>query len=458
MKTIVFYNWTELDSNDGGGVGVYMKNIVSKLSGTPDTRVVVISSGVEYDLSGKLSVRKVNNSLGVEEYMIVNSPVLATMRQAEDNFKAYVEDHRLAETFVELLKSLGRIDVIHFNNIEGLSAECLKVKEHFPDTKVIFSAHNYCAICPQVNLWKNDRENCLDNADCENCRNCFEHLRCGNSRRRKVITHSFNNNAVRFVLSKASGLYSKIFEKEKTYGINYYKEFINTNIELLNRYTDCVLAVSRRVGELLVRAGVDESKIRISYIGNEFSDNKVGHCVADPYAKIFGLIYLGPMRYDKGFYFLLDALEAVPAEYKKQLSVTFASRITDSAAADRIRALGTDFAEIKLIDGYKRDELPALLADKNLGVVPILWEDNLPQVTIEMVASGVPVLTGDLGGAKEIAENSDFVFNSGNKEDFCKKLCAIMDNRASLNDFYARELRLVTMDEHIAELKELFGM
>ena len=32
---------------------------------------------------------------------------------------------------------------IHFNNFEGLSLNVLKIKEDFPDIKIIVSLHNY---------------------------------------------------------------------------------------------------------------------------------------------------------------------------------------------------------------------------------------------------------------------------------------------------------------------------
>jgi hypothetical protein len=46
----------------------------------------------------------------------------------------------------------------------------------------------------------------------------------------------------------------------------------------------------------------------------------------------------------------------------------------------------------------------------NLGIVPPQWEDNLPQVTIEMIANGIPALTSNKGGAHELNSHPKFVF------------------------------------------------
>jgi len=84
--------------------------------------------------------------------------------------------------------------------------------------------------------------------------------------------------------------------------------------------------------------------------------------------------------------------------------------------------------------------------------VPVLWEDNLPQVSIELVCRGIPVLTSDRGGAREIASNKLFVFKSGSTESFISKLSAIVDGKIHLSDFWAQPMRIYSMEHHLAEL------
>ena len=58
-----------------------------------------------------------------------------------------------------------------------------------------------------------------------------------------------------------------------------------------------------------------------------------------------------------------------------------------------------------------------MLADVDLGVVPHLWEDCYPQVTVEFVCNGVPVIVSNLGGAKEVSSQPDFEFDVGTTPD-----------------------------------------
>ena len=66
----------------------------------------------------------------------------------------------------------GPFDVVHFNNLEGLPVTVLGLKARFPDTRVVLSLHNYYPVCPQVNLWRQERAHCTDfegGAACETC-------------------------------------------------------------------------------------------------------------------------------------------------------------------------------------------------------------------------------------------------------------------------------------------------
>ena len=60
------------------------------------------------------------------------------------------------------------------------------------------------------------------------------------------------------------------------------------------------------------------------------------------------------------------------------------------------------------------------MEDVNLGIVPPLWEDNLPQVAIEMISNGIPVLTSMNGGAKEL--NSHVMFRFHTEKDLLEKI------------------------------------
>ena len=92
-----------------------------------------------------------------------------------------------------------------------------------------------------------------------------------------------------------------------------------------------------------------------------------------------------------------------------------------------------------------------------MGILPVLWEDNLPQVAIEMKAFGIPVLTSDLGGAKELTQSEDFVFEAGNTDAFLLCLNDFVSGKKNLNDYWIKNKKLVTMEEHIQEFNKFYS-
>jgi glycosyltransferase involved in cell wall biosynthesis len=111
-----------------------------------------------------------------------------------------------------------------------------------------------------------------------------------------------------------------------------------------------------------------------------------------------------------------------------------------------------------------RDELPRLLASARAAVVPSRWE-NFPNVCIEAMSSGLPVIATRLGGMVELVEDgrtgwlaaetgvSDMV--DGLAEALRRCLAASADERASMGHAAAEAVRRIcdndrTVDEQLA--------
>ena len=446
MKRILVYNWDRLDGTSGGGVSVYVRNLIDGLI-KEGLEVVYLSSGLTYTSDRRLRIEKIENSFMPEIncYEIVNSPVIAPITQSSENIKKYLNDKKIDKLFAEFIKKI-KPEIIHFNNFEGLSLETLKTKALFKDIKYIYSVHNYFPICSRVNLWKDEKigngHNC-DKKSYSECSNCYKmrsysstiYYRCGNVYLGKLF--------------KAMNMIS--FHKEYS---DVFKEFEEKNISYINNYMDDVLAVSERVRELLINHGIDKNKIFTSYIGTHVEDNAM--CLPnaeDIHSPFFKIVYMGYMRPEKGYYFFINSMKKLPDSYSKNIDIRIIARCSGkNTEISEINSLRPKFHNIELIDGYTKDNQRELLQECHLGIVPVLWEDNLPQVAIEQIAYGVPILVSDLGGAKELCPSTDFIFKAGNIDDFLLKLINIIDHREILNEFYIKSKKLVTMHEHAAEI------
>ena len=472
MKVLI-YNWIPFDEKEmkGGGVTVYTKNLIKYLSNLTGIEVCFLSSGRAYNREVSYTyIEETKNCLEgkCKSFQVVNSPVLSSAHISFCYPQDYLEDTILKEVIGNFIKLQGGFDVIHFQNLEGLSLSVLELKENFPTTKFIYSMHNYYPICPQVMLWQKDSQNCQV-SDCGSC--CIECMP-DDVFKEKVIC----NQRVAYDREKYGAVSETFLEEQKEIQEFYegksfraslsflamkqlqknFARFRKESVAYINQYIDMVLVVSNRVGEIAIQSGIIKEKVHLDYIGTEVANNQRRTSQYVCQDGILHIAYLGFMRKMKGLYILLNTLEELSEDIAKKVIVTFGTKNSDSDAMKRIEKLKEKYYDIRFFDGYTHEELPQILEGVNLGIVPVLWEDNLPQVAIEMKANGIPILSSNLGGARELSKADGFVFEAGNIQDFIDKLCCFVEKPEKLLEYWEKDLRLVTMEEHIQSLMHFY--
>ena len=477
MKVLYYYWMQDNDRNSrGGGVQVYLKNIIDYLKKSDDMEIFTLSSGIAYDGKKKCRVEKLSDEDGVKRFQIVNSPMLAPSKSSFYEQDIYLNDETVKNVFRKFLRAIGGVDVIHFQSFEGLTQKVWELKEEFPETKFIFSLHNYQCFCPQVNLWKNDSVCCDDfhcGSDCVSCLGAYPgsasfrkyyildyYLRkFGMGKYSKPLLNQTKQIYKKLKPSKASEEAATVDKfavpVDKT-AADMFSAFRQKNVQYINRYADAVLCVSKRVKDIAVRMGIKEEIAKVSYIGTAFAEHQATESRYPYTGGILKMAYMGYMRRDKGFYFLLETLEKMDSSIAENLAIVVAAKFEDPAAVERFRALKQKLADVTLYDGYTHKQIPEILKGVHVGIVPVLWEDNLPQVAIEFSAMGIPVLAADRGGASELSGSKYFVFESENSDDFTRKIREIMRSPGNGGGYWREKMRLITMREHCEMLMKIY--
>ena len=476
IRKILFYNWIPFDEKEGkgGGVTIYTRNLIESFANLSNWEVFFLSSGRAYDLfRNKAYIRNTSNALGEKchSFEIVNSPVFSSARISFPYPERIINDEMLLNVMSGFCSSVGGFDVIHYQNFEGLSLSVFKLKERFPQTHFVYSLHNYYLFCPQVMLWRNDVENCALEKCGEECFGCMpkdvfdfkvkinQYVDWKCYKRNGSIRSMFLMWMKKYASKKADRLLKKNrFNNDKVKELGKcFSEIEKSNIFYLNKYFDSILAVSERVKEIAVRKGVDASKVMVNYIGTAVAESQEKSQRVSFNGNTLNICFLGHMRTMKGFYFLLNALENMPENMSTKIGLVIATPFTDASAIEKLNRIGKHFASLTLYDGYSHDELDKILKDVHLGIVPPLWEDNLPQVAIEMKAKGVAVLSSDLGGAHELSRAREFIFRAGDKQDFYDKIRYILDNPQIINRYWEKQMKLITMEEHLKQLEQIYS-
>jgi glycosyltransferase involved in cell wall biosynthesis len=473
-KRVLYYNWAPYFAEPlvGGGVSIYCRNLLDHLHAAGgDYEPTFLYAGFDYsDRPGPPSVRRVDNPRhpGVPTFTMVDSPVAAPALLSFYDPDGHVRCAAVEACFAGFLAAQEPFDIVHFHNLEGLTAACLEVATG-AGARVVFSLHNYWTVCPQVQLWQFDDHPCTDYLEGRGCVACLPDA-VENDR---ILAERRAGLAPRYEPTAGAGDGSGPLSVPVVLdgpGLPQlaprYRRRRHDIVDLVNRHVDVAVSVSERSSEVLASYGVSRDVLATIYIGTRATEFAVPPGNPAPYrpGDPFRLVYVGESRRDKGFFHLLDELRALPAAALRTLHLTVACRMNDpaelrmaEAGRGRLLSLAESLGSLAYHPGYAYDDLPALLAGQHLGVVPALWEDNLPQVALELLACRVPVLCSTRGGAREFVRHDAFVFDPATPGDLGRRLLAVRERPNLLAAFWSEAREPRTVEAHFDDLLAVYA-
>jgi len=464
FSKILIYNWLPFDNawDLGGDIKHYCKNLINTiLKERPNTMVYYLSSGFAYDASTtEIYIRKIKNIFEnrCHSFEIVNSPVPAEQQNLFRNPLIALENPELKRIFSKFLNNFGQFKAIHFNSIEGLSLDVLDLKQEYSDTKFVFSLHNYIPLCLTGYYYQRHKKcGCNSGHTKEDCYKC---------------THAEieNNLAVKTYNRGLFGIDPKTAEfQDKWIEVLKFErldedipqdkifEFAKTCTEKINRNCDHILAVSKKIYDIAAENNIDKNKMQVSYIGTEVAKEQVKSPLTayDPKGSLKIVFFGDSINEESGYYFMLDALESLSRIYASQIEVVF---IINQYEHEIIYRKLKNFRSVKIKQSYENDDLKSILKGCHLGIIPVMWEENPPQIAIEMVAYGVPVLSSSLSGVSELCKSELFIFKGGNSDDFLNKLVHFIETPEDLDEYWKYYTGIKTMSGHWKELAKYYNL
>ncbi|MEM6740691.1 MAG: glycosyltransferase [Pseudomonadota bacterium] len=488
---ILYYNWADYRdaAGRGGGVTVYQRTLMVEFARRSGVEATFLCAGLAHSLKpGPPRWERLRNhpdAPGERRFQMIDTLPLSPAHHAFGCPEQV--RHALTEAaFARFVEAEGPFDVVHFNSLEGLPAAVLALRSRWPATRFVVALHNYYPFCPQVNLWQSERAHC---SDFEHGRACVSCLPVRRDPARLRVAYGAARALERVGLRRGNAGYDQVVQPLARLGAETLRRASDRRrarvaeavalsepepspsaaagfaerraafVEMLNTYADSVLAVSDRTAEIARGFGICPAHLTVSRIGTDhaelFAKTQPAPRLPAPDGTL-GLAFLGYMRRDKGFFFLLNTLEAMAPDLLRRLRLTIAAAPRDPATAARVEALALQLADLRFFKGYRRDELDEILAGVDLGIVPSLWEDNLPQVAIELHARHIPLLTSDRGGARELGNCNRLVFPAGNAAALEARLRGILERGLDLTAYWHGALTPISPATHADALLRLY--
>jgi glycosyltransferase involved in cell wall biosynthesis len=252
---------------------------------------------------------------------------------------------------------------------------------HVAGVPTLVSITDYWFVCPRVTLLRSNGRVCPWPVDASACARCL-----GEERRR----YRWPGRALPALMQR--------FWNRRRAAADAITARRRTLQALLAR-ADAITCPSQFAHALLLREGIDPARTWVIRQGCDLIRLPVAP--REPTAPL-RVGYIGQLIPQKGVHVLLEAVRACDLPLRVEIHgprgrSRYARALQRAAAGDpRIRFLG----------GYEHRRLPEILAALDVVVVPSIWYDNNPNVVLEALACGVPVIASDAGGTAELVRDA----------------------------------------------------
>ncbi|MBI3796936.1 MAG: glycosyltransferase [Deltaproteobacteria bacterium] len=353
---------------------------------------------------------RAEGSVREEEYHGLRVVYAVNNFSPQSAFRAYYDNPRFDAVFLDLLQQLNPHGV-HFQHLIGHSPSLVRLaaQQGYP---TILSLHDYYYLCHRVQLLTASGSLCDGPAEGERCIACLSDLHAGDDARQRFSFMGEVLASPRLILSPSAFL--------------------------RDRYLQHYPSLAGRVRVL-------PHGVRIVGKGERTNARSP-----------LRFLYLGALLPYKGVHLLFQALRDLPPGTAE---VVICGHTPQGAEAydERLRQ-EAEGLPVRFWGPYGPAELPQVLSQGDIVVVPSVWEEPFALVVREAFGAGLPVLASRLGALPEAIQDevNGLLFPAGNVE----ALRVAMQRCATEPELLSRLQQGVPVvkgiAEHVAELETIY--
>ncbi len=376
----------------------------------------------------------------------------------------------------------NEINVVHFHATRP--ASLIKVAKKL-NCKVIVSLHDYWYLCSLGFRVMPNRKLCHGDDGKKCAKICDSFSR---DREDYVIKNNINKfirskikTFLKFIMGNKYGLIEEFLQKntqkilpavnsiESQSGLSPVmlhpqSEWMSRQLEiinLLNEYTDEILAVSQIVYDRHVESGININKISVLNSGYEDADSVFfsnSRSVQRPISNHeINLIFISPLYPEKGLHILLEAIQLVKNKDKIKLNIYGKKELWAKGYWEKI--IFNLPINVKFYGTFDYNDLPLMFSKSDVSIVCPIMQDPSPRVVWESLAAGVPVIASKESGASDFIDDgvNGLLFTSGSSEDLASCIDRLYDNSSLVKDLQRNIKQLKTISKHSLELIDLYN-
>ncbi|MFQ5779385.1 MAG: glycosyltransferase [Nitrospiria bacterium] len=160
-----------------------------------------------------------------------------------------------------------------------------------------------------------------------------------------------------------------------------------------------ITTVSQHLRKWVVAQGIPENRVIFLRNGVDLRPNGRREKASSP----FRLIYVGSLIPGKGVRYLIEALSHIDQKEKEICLVVIGEGREKEQLQRRVDMYGLGGA-VEFVGAQPPDQIPYWMSRSDCLVLPSLWEGT-PNVVLEAMACGLPVVASDLPGIREVVNH-----------------------------------------------------
>ena len=332
----------------------------------------------------------------------------------------FSKEYRLVKFFLEILQK-EKPDIVHFHHLIELSPWLLIIcrLRRIPH---LLDLNDYWFICPGTYLL---------------CQGSVE--KCSTS---CVWEKPKSIKAVLLAKTKQKSLL-RLYGYLKTISHRIFWNMV------INHTDTTLIAVSNRVREIHERYHLHGNKIIVKYSGIKV-ERPLARKINQNHMRVG---YIGALIEAKGIRVLIAAFRKLK---RKNVSLTLFGQ--DGYGGNKLTQMIGDDQRIRLGTAFDHQDLPKILSNLDLLVIPSIYEEAFCLVLSEGLAAHLPLIVSNIGGMSEriVDKKNGFQIQPGSVTDLTRKLDYVLSHYQEVTSKLDYSIGQFTLADEIKQLRRIY--
>jgi glycosyltransferase involved in cell wall biosynthesis len=340
-------------------------------------------------------------------------------------------------------------DIVHFHHLQRLSITAVDVCRE-RGTPAFLTATDYWYICPTLNLLLNDGHIC--DGPAYDAANCLQHMAAIRP------TASWATRALSQAPTRAIGVGMSWLKNART---SFSGQMGNAQALAQRRGAiadrlltlDRIFVPTKFMQTVMEKNGLGGVRFRVLSYGlrTQGYNRRIRRSAGGPLV----LGFIGSWLPHKGLHVLLEALTRLPETSKIKLKVYGSAPEKGTQYALDLQMMASGDSRVEFCGTFENRHIADVLDGIDALVIPSLWHENMPLVSLSAQAAGCPIVASDVGGIADVVEDgkNGLLFARGSSAELAELILRLLDDDELLPRLSSQAISPTDIEPYIDDLE-----